>query len=92
MDRINHATMTGLLRSQRHVGRAWRMEIADELDRLQAECGHEPELGYATRLAQHLWETHWKDAAPDWKPLPDLMGVLTQIDNAVANLKIPKQC
>lgn len=46
-------------------------------------------LGYATRLAQYLWETHWKDTAPDWKPLPDLMGVLTQIDNAVANLKKP---
>jgi hypothetical protein len=45
-------------------------------------------LGYATRLAVALWEKHWKDQAPDWKPLPDLMGVLTQIDNATAGLVV----
>jgi len=47
----------------------------------------EAALGYATRLATCLWETHWKAASPDWKPLPDLMGVLTQIENMVAHLK-----
>ena len=45
------------------------------------------ELRYATRLAVYLWETHWRAAAPDWKPQPDLIGVLTQIDNMIANLK-----
>ncbi len=44
------------------------------------------ELSYATRLAMALWERHWKDDAPDWKPLPDLMGVLTQIDNMTVGL------
>jgi len=46
-------------------------------------------LGYAQRLAIVLWEMHWKDAAPDWKPLPDLMGVITQIDNMTSGLKKP---
>ena len=52
--------------------------------------GPEPDLdkvlGYAQRLATSLWERHWKTDAPDWKPLPDLLGVLTQIDNATACL------
>jgi hypothetical protein len=43
-------------------------------------------LGYAQRLATSLWEKHWKSAAPDWRPLPDLIGVLTQIDNMTAGL------
>jgi hypothetical protein len=41
---------------------------------------------YAMRLAWALWEKHWKDDAPDWQPLPDLLGLLTQIDNMVAGL------
>jgi hypothetical protein len=45
--------------------------------------------GYATRLATSLWEEHWKNDAPEWKPLPDLIGVLTQIDNACAGLVRP---
>jgi hypothetical protein len=47
-------------------------------------------LGYATRLLLFLWEKHWPDGKA--RPLPDMIGVLTQIDNAVANLKVPKQC
>lgn len=41
---------------------------------------------YAARLAIAFWEKHWKDEAPDWKPLPDLIGVLTQIDNMTAGM------
>lgn len=50
---------------------------------------HPPEpdaLGYATRLAGSLWEKHFKQDAPDWRPLPDLLGVLTQIDNMTTGL------
>lgn len=43
-------------------------------------------LGFATRLAESLWEKHWKADAPDWKPLPDLFGVLTQISNMTAGM------
>ena len=42
--------------------------------------------GYASRLAVAIWEQHYKDVAPQWKPLDDLMGVLTQIDNMTAGL------
>ncbi len=47
-------------------------------------------LGYAQRLATVIWEKHWKDDAPNWKPQPDLIDVLTQIDNMTAGLsRIP---
>lgn len=45
--------------------------------------------GYATRLATSLWDKHWKQDAPEWQPLPDLIGLLTQIDNACAGLVRP---
>jgi hypothetical protein len=45
-----------------------------------------PEYVYAKSLAESLWRKHFRERAPDWKPLPDLLGVLTQIDNMVAEL------
>lgn len=39
-------------------------------------------LGYATRLLTTFVQEHFP-TIPDWKPLPDLIGVLTQIDNAI---------
>jgi hypothetical protein len=44
-------------------------------------------LDYATRLATAIWEKHWKAEAPQWQPFPDLIGVLTQIDNMVIELE-----
>jgi hypothetical protein len=41
-------------------------------------------LGYATRLLEHFVAEHFPHN-PDWKPLPDLIGVLTQIDNVITN-------
>lgn len=41
---------------------------------------------YATRLLVSLMEKHYPDRHPDWSPLPDLMGVLTQIDNLSTGL------
>lgn len=38
------------------------------------------EYEYAKRLAVSLREQHWPENT-GWEPLPDLMGVLTQIDN-----------
>jgi hypothetical protein len=40
------------------------------------------ELGYATRLLEHFVAEHFPHN-PDWKPLPELIGVLTQLDNAI---------
>jgi hypothetical protein len=47
--------------------------------------------GYAKRLAIAIWEQHYKDVAPQWKPFDDLLGVLTQIDNMTAGLTIQTQ-
>jgi len=47
--------------------------------------------GYAKRLAVAIWEQHYKDVAPQWKPFDDLMGVLTQIDNMTAGLTAQRQ-
>ena len=41
---------------------------------------------YASRLATWIWEKHYKNESPHWKPLNDLLGVLTQIDNMVTGL------
>lgn len=50
-------------------------------------CTPKPDAyGYASRLAVAIWEQHYKDVAPQWKPLDDLMGVLTQIDNMTTGL------
>jgi len=47
--------------------------------------------GYAKRLAVAIWEQHYKGVAPQWKPLDDLIGVLTQIDNMTAGLTFYRQ-
>jgi hypothetical protein len=47
--------------------------------------------GYAKRLAEAIWQKHYKATAPQWKPLDDLIGVLTQIDNMTAGLTFYRQ-
>ena len=42
---------------------------------------------YAKEIAIHLWEEFYKKESPEWQPLDDLMGVLTQIDNMTVGLK-----
>lgn len=58
------------------------MELADirrrELDRARI---------YALIIAESLHEKHWKNDNPHFEPLPDLLGLLTQIYNMVASLK-----
>jgi hypothetical protein len=46
----------------------------------------EEALVNARRMAIYLWDKHWKADAPDWKPLPDLLGILLQIDNMLTGL------
>jgi hypothetical protein len=46
--------------------------------------------GYAKRLAEFIWEKHYKKESPDWTPLPDVLGVLTQIDNMTCGLELAK--
>ena len=45
------------------------------------------EYEFARDLAIAMWAIYYRDIAPDWQPLGDLMGVLTQIDNMVAGIK-----
>jgi len=42
-------------------------------------------LNYARRLAQSIWTKHY-NIVEEWKPLDDLIGVLTQIDNMTSGL------
>jgi hypothetical protein len=44
------------------------------------------DYNYAVRLARHLAATHFPDVA-DWRPLPDMDGVLSQIDNMICAWK-----
>ena len=55
-------------------------------DALRDRLAQPDAYGYASRLAVAIWEQHYKDVAPQWKPLDDLMGVLTQIDNMTSGL------
>lgn len=45
---------------------------------------------YAIRLAENLHKEHWPENT-GWKPLPDLLGVLTQIDNMCTLMRDQKQ-
>ena len=49
------------------------------------------EYEYAKGLAEHIWTKFYKIDSPEWEPLPDLLGVLTQIDNMVCKLERHQQ-
>jgi len=54
-------------------------EANDEIDSIRAQL--EQAKGYATRFLESFVSQHFSHN-PDWEPCPDLIGVLTQIDNA----------
>ena len=45
---------------------------------------------YAKRLAEFIWGKHFRKESPDWKPLENTLGVLTQIDNMTCVLEKAK--
>ncbi|WP_233854060.1 hypothetical protein [Paraburkholderia sp. HD33-4] len=57
--------------------RAHAQELTEELERATA---------YAHAIAVVLHHKHWRHTAPDWKPLDDLYGLLTQIDNMTCGM------
>lgn len=64
---------------------------ADEIERLRArvaelEAREEKTRRYADRLAINIKLKHFSDRVPDWQPLPDTLGILTQIDNMTAGI------
>ena len=53
--------------------------------------GYAAALEYATRLAKGMWERDWQEESPNWQPLDDLLGVMTQIDNMLAGMEKKKR-
>jgi hypothetical protein len=45
----------------------------------------------AEELATWLWKKHYQEEAPDWKLCDSVAGVISQIDNMVCQLVLPKQ-
>ena len=41
----------------------------------------------AKGLATSIWKTEFSDGAPHWQPLPDLRGIISQIDNMYAGVR-----
>jgi hypothetical protein len=44
------------------------------------------EYDYALSVAEAIWRKHYQPDAPHWRPFPDLLSLLTQIDNMTAGL------
>lgn len=65
----------------------WRAALSATQPAQAAQGEPADALSYASRLATHMWERYWKDDAPDWKPFPHLLGVLTQIDNMTSGME-----
>lgn len=65
--------------------------IVSEIEILRArvaelESREEETRRYADRLAVNIKLKHFSDRAPDWQPLPDTLGILTQRDNMTAGI------
>jgi hypothetical protein len=65
-------------------------ELAELDAHLAIATPEQTTLAYARQLAMRLWQKHYAETAPHWEPLPDLMGLLTQIDNMVSPLVVPE--
>ena len=61
------------------------LKSAAKLAQLQAELAEAwDEL---RRLIESIWKTEYQQEAPEWKPLPDLIGMITQMDNMYAGVR-----
>jgi hypothetical protein len=77
--RLAEAATPGPWRGLRNAGNPARiLALLDEVEALKRE--QDEALKYATQLATSLANKHWPEI-PQWKPLPDLYGVISQIDN-----------
>lgn len=64
----------------------------DEVEELGQEIAqrwneYQQALNYAKMLVLSIHKKHYQQNNPDWKPLDDLVGILTQIDNQCAGLE-----
>jgi hypothetical protein len=72
-----------------HITKTWfdgEKVVTQEIPESEVYKQEPDAYGYARRLAEAIWQKHYKAVAPQWKPLDDLMGVLTQIDNMTSGL------
>jgi len=67
-------------------------EAADALESLtdtRGEDMRELEQGKdeLRRLIESIWRAEYRHTAPEWKALPDLVGMVTQVDNMYAGVR-----
>jgi hypothetical protein len=62
------------------------LEVRDLLRARIAQPEPDAAYGYASRLAEAIYQKHYRQDSPEWKPLDDTLGVLTQIDNMTCRL------
>lgn len=89
-DRLT-ATVTSGVNMTTKPGRpyAWELEVETARAIIPIIQADEREAyQHARRLAVALWEKHFRDQSPEWKPLPDLFGVIDQIDNMTTGLAL----
>jgi hypothetical protein len=57
------------------------LQAADRIEELESE--RSKVMGHALALATTLHRNFYKTQAPNWEPLEDVVGVITQIDNMI---------
>lgn len=61
--------------------------VSEKVKDAEARTGNKsPCYQIARDMAVRMWERHYKDDAPNWQPLDDFMGVLSQISNMLTGL------
>jgi hypothetical protein len=68
-----------------HIARIAAASLAANEAWLKGESPTGAEVEYAKRIAMSLHDQHYPEFDA-WKPLPDLAGILTQIDNMTSGL------
>ena len=58
---------------------------ATGITRLTAE--RDAALAELRQLTESIWKAEYRKTAPDWQPLPDLVGLITQLDNMYAGVR-----
>lgn len=75
-----------------HATEAIRALADHEIYRPKPSDGVEEEEGALARkelcdLIESIWRAEFRTQAPNWKPLPDLRGMISQMDNMYAGIR-----
>lgn len=55
--------------------------------RIRIQLGAQRAYRQARWLAASMWRNHYRLAAPNWQPLDDATGVISQIDNMYSGVR-----